>query len=545
MIKRICKKSITIVLALILSFSAYASVVSDNDGSAFITKAEFDSLKNNFQQQIDQYNTSIDSKIDTAIAQYLAGISISVRSPKRLLYELDNVGFGNGYRAYNISTLSERVGDLATWLVSSTITVPSAGYWRDINNGLVSGLYETATDGDYYNLAAHSGGTAYTYRVISDQWTSYTGRLGDFQVWTITTLHNGVLKPEVVSSNRPLLFVNDYGMISSFDNSRITIIDARAYRGYNYPTSMGRGIILFGNSYSGKPSFSSFRFNTSYQMSSYGGPIDPSSIYTTYLQPGVGNIKGLVTSATKSYNNNIFCWNLNDTSVVDAFSDGKEGYYVNSKQDMTNWENKSEMSQVTIARGAGLDQTSGGTQFTAKSTFISRPEIHFDQAKFNTTLPESCFSDDGTDYYKKLKAQYLCNADIKTSEGLNAYIYDGLPIYKAEKPGKLEFDIQVDTNYNSAAYYFTDPGTTSSKICLRIKSDYFGWGNDTTNAVKMKVATSVDEVEEALIDRGSKTTIKIDCEEGKTYWLRWYVDGYSYGGEITYIGNGFFTDKND
>ena len=55
----------------------FAAVISDNDGSAFISKAEFDSLKNNFQNQIDKYDTSIDSKIDDAIASYLAGISIS------------------------------------------------------------------------------------------------------------------------------------------------------------------------------------------------------------------------------------------------------------------------------------------------------------------------------------------------------------------------------------------------------------------------------------------------------------------------------------
>ena len=59
------------VLICTLSFGA---VVSDNDGSAFITKPEFDSLKNSFQAQLDLYNTSIDSKIDTAISLYLAGI---------------------------------------------------------------------------------------------------------------------------------------------------------------------------------------------------------------------------------------------------------------------------------------------------------------------------------------------------------------------------------------------------------------------------------------------------------------------------------------
>ena len=46
-------------------------------GSDFITKAEFDSLKNNFQSQIDQYNSSIDSKIDGAIATYLAGVKLA------------------------------------------------------------------------------------------------------------------------------------------------------------------------------------------------------------------------------------------------------------------------------------------------------------------------------------------------------------------------------------------------------------------------------------------------------------------------------------
>lgn len=72
--KRIIKKFICLVIILIMSIDSIAAVVSDNDGAAFITKAEFDSLKNNFQSQIDQFNTSIDSKIDSAIAGYLAGI---------------------------------------------------------------------------------------------------------------------------------------------------------------------------------------------------------------------------------------------------------------------------------------------------------------------------------------------------------------------------------------------------------------------------------------------------------------------------------------
>ena len=60
-----------------MSIESLGAVVSDNNSSAFITKAEFNSLKNNYQSQIDQYNTSIDSKIDGAIVSYLAGISLT------------------------------------------------------------------------------------------------------------------------------------------------------------------------------------------------------------------------------------------------------------------------------------------------------------------------------------------------------------------------------------------------------------------------------------------------------------------------------------
>lgn len=68
------KKVLALLFVLLLACENFAAVVSDNDGSAFITKAEFDSLKNNFQSQLNQYNTSIDGKIDTAISSYLAGI---------------------------------------------------------------------------------------------------------------------------------------------------------------------------------------------------------------------------------------------------------------------------------------------------------------------------------------------------------------------------------------------------------------------------------------------------------------------------------------
>ena len=80
------KKLIIVLMCISLTTNINAAVVSDNDGAAFITKAEFDSLKNNFQSLIDQYNTSIDTKIDGAISAYLAGIRVAKTSYENVIF---------------------------------------------------------------------------------------------------------------------------------------------------------------------------------------------------------------------------------------------------------------------------------------------------------------------------------------------------------------------------------------------------------------------------------------------------------------------------
>ena len=78
------KKALALFLVVLISIESFAAVVSDDDGSAFVTKAEFEALKTDFAQQIVNYNTSIDSKIDGAIAQYLSGVNLSTRIDLKL-----------------------------------------------------------------------------------------------------------------------------------------------------------------------------------------------------------------------------------------------------------------------------------------------------------------------------------------------------------------------------------------------------------------------------------------------------------------------------
>ena len=71
------KKLIALFLVVLMSIESFGAVVSDNDGSAFVTKSEFEALKSGFSEQVKNYNRSIDNRIDGAIAQYLAGFKVT------------------------------------------------------------------------------------------------------------------------------------------------------------------------------------------------------------------------------------------------------------------------------------------------------------------------------------------------------------------------------------------------------------------------------------------------------------------------------------
>ena len=135
------KKNIKILapilsLLTIISFVTNAAVVSDNDGSAFITKAEFDSLKNNFQSQIDSYNTNIDNKIDAAISSYLAGIKADTEREMVSLIDKDGL-YGNKMKMTWSSATNFR-------MISAD--VPRAiGNWTQFNVTYLTGPYTSET----------------------------------------------------------------------------------------------------------------------------------------------------------------------------------------------------------------------------------------------------------------------------------------------------------------------------------------------------------------------------------------------------------------
>ena len=157
---KILKKITCFIFALLLMYTnILAAVVSDNDGSAFITKAEFDSLKNNFQNQIDSYNTSIDSKIDSAISSYLAGIKVekeTIINPlvsnykdikwKNDMYMKSATREYSNYNTYTDTTYAWRIPTFTTYRVLRAGRYLFSGIdYRDIEQRTFSFNFNTNT----------------------------------------------------------------------------------------------------------------------------------------------------------------------------------------------------------------------------------------------------------------------------------------------------------------------------------------------------------------------------------------------------------------
>ncbi len=149
MFKKNLKKFLYLLFVVMVPFYSFCAVISDNDGSAFITKAEFDSLKNNFQSQIDQYNNSIDNKIDNAIASYLAGITVeSKQNIDSILWnanQIKKVYFSDVWAVPTTLIGDKRDVTSFFWWVFNVATYDSTNRWRMAHVGMLEAQSQTAS----------------------------------------------------------------------------------------------------------------------------------------------------------------------------------------------------------------------------------------------------------------------------------------------------------------------------------------------------------------------------------------------------------------
>lgn len=115
------KKISIFIITLLISFNSLAAVVSDSDGSAFITKKEFEGLKNDFNKQITRYNLSIDNKIDGAIASYLDGIKLDEK--EHIDFPLKNWG--------TITMMNGTIKPIFSYPSANLSAYFMGGYWAN------------------------------------------------------------------------------------------------------------------------------------------------------------------------------------------------------------------------------------------------------------------------------------------------------------------------------------------------------------------------------------------------------------------------------
>ena len=71
---KIGKRVLAFFLVALMNINTYATTTA-NDGSSFVTKAEFDDMMYDFNIKMNEYQSALNAKIDASISSYLAGMS--------------------------------------------------------------------------------------------------------------------------------------------------------------------------------------------------------------------------------------------------------------------------------------------------------------------------------------------------------------------------------------------------------------------------------------------------------------------------------------
>ena len=206
-----------------MSIESLGAVVSDNDGSAFITKGEFDSLKNDFQNQIDQYNTSIDSKIDGAIAAYLAGINVETQKRVNLiasgdtfcldatnapLYKYGSLRLHGEYRDTRLQNAGS--GNYGNYIEIMAVTwhAPSVGDDHKQNKLIIQNLNTSNRTAEWVGFATGCVDTLQLLDIGSAASSGYSGGLSNNDPGTKIYRINSIRNSNLIGST---LFLTLFG----------------------------------------------------------------------------------------------------------------------------------------------------------------------------------------------------------------------------------------------------------------------------------------------------------------------------------------------
>ena len=330
------------------------------------------------------------------------------------------------------------------------------------------------------------------------------------------------------------MYVNKKGVIQEYSNTRPLIIDMRAARGSTGATANDRWFYYAGVASGEKPTKNTFDINKLIGDL----PIKCFNEQDTNGAEGFGNIYIVKKASSFSVNPNVWCWD--PTELCTAYDSECKNAFVWGEVEASKIENQYTVSHLMRRMVWGANASGAGN---ARVSEMVVPYISFLPTEATSTLPTDAFEEvEGYDY-KRLKQKYLQVKDFKstTDSTRNLYVYEGLPLYTAERDAELSFDINIakskyTTKDEAARDLWDDPSETMK---IRVKNKPFTYEDDYSDCIKIKIGTV--ESEEGTITANKLTKVGFSVERGKTYYMRWYCDGYDYGGEIIFLGNGVET----
>ncbi len=486
---RLIKRYIALLLVLLFSIESFAAVVGDNDGAAFITKAEFDSLKNDFQSQLDRYNSSIDNKIDGAIASYLSGVMIA---KKMNVVPYDSYS-GFSFVAYPTPD-ADSIGmwdQKQTWKKNGSFNVLPAGWRHTVVGPNFRSLGESNTGvlGQLIHYAEERWGTADVNAMQQNYELAAVKDLCQDAYYFNVSDRNDENKKNRVKSigfGQNTLYKAKWNDNSDFyvphsarsDTDIYTAGTIEAHSGLTTTVAM---TMYIGECFSKDPTYAYIELTQSSGRSAQG------------MKRYVGNQIGTFTIPYDFANSSIGFLSNNPTDFDLCRNDDTNGVemsdaartlnytYLNNEPTGRTWAQIGYNSGIEPVHGDAIPVSVAYKKFNTSNSFV---------LKFSDAFSDSIYE--------------------KTN--IEVPFYGGCPIFKSTGNGIAKLKIK---------------GTSSTVTDFLIKADPFtGWkkSDDETNAVRITNASDNTDVTQTPTD-GTTITIKFDIQNEKTYYFKCGING--------------------
>ena len=485
-------------MVVLMSINTFAAIVGDSDGAAFVTKQEFESLKKNFADQIDNYNSSLDSKIDGAIASFLDGLDVSNKVTTQTGFDIEGgndkkiIFLGRTNSGYNFAN-DIYTEDKIYVAAIGTYQERACFYEQDCYDNIV--FHAVLNNGDttnvYFKLNKDN-----TLEAIYKNATMKMQRLAFFYsmthnssgiTWTKIKLflnHPAALLADLVYNDDSLTELYGYG---HHRNNNASTTD--------YPNDTGYYVWTTGST----PGGTTVINNPSVTLLTNMHP--QHALYDDGRARGVGWLKnhsGIQINGTLVDDSGIhFCYQptlalratknkWNDISIVKPLNEDRVPYTV-----------------TTDIKYQGGFWADWGRTIT-KELGIEGYGLKFDQLV--NTSGDSTITPNNI-YYKQLK-KYWDN-DLKYT--------GGFPVFKAEKDGILEFSLKSDKTKN--VIFTTKQNTSampsaSADFVRRFDYKLSTSNNYTTNVTNLNVTANTLYDYRIEIYKGETIYFNIDSADG-------------------------------